>query len=404
MSRRGMLWVAFVLVHVLVAWLGFVWPNDPMGDVHRVYEPWSVRALLGTEVVGIDAPWVYPQWALVPMVLAHAFTVFGVGYTAAWALLVTALDAVAFALLVGRGRSVGRATAALFWLAAAVLLGPVGMYRLEAITVPIAIVGCLWLASRPWAASMLLAVATWIKVWPAALLAAAVVALRRRLSIVGGAVVVSSLTLAAIILAGGWSYAFGFIGDQTGRGMQVEAPASTPYLWGALLGVEGFQVYYSQDMLTFEVTGTEIDTVIALMTPAMAVAALAVAVLGAVQIRRGARFVAVFPTLALALVTVLIVFNKVGSPQFQSWLIAPLVIGLMLRRARWVAPAVLGLILAGLTQLVYPLGYHGIMVPESLAVSVLTLRNVLLVALLVWTIVRLVRLPVAAPIRAPQPG
>jgi hypothetical protein len=48
---------------------------------------------------------------------------------------------------------------------------------------------------------MLLAVAAWIKVWPAALLTAAVIAVRRRGAIIGGAVVVTALTLGAVALA-----------------------------------------------------------------------------------------------------------------------------------------------------------------------------------------------------------
>ena len=73
MSRRAALWIGFALVHALVAWLGYAYPNEPMGDVYRVYEPWSLEALQGRGVVGITEAWVYPQLALVPMVLAHTF-------------------------------------------------------------------------------------------------------------------------------------------------------------------------------------------------------------------------------------------------------------------------------------------------------------------------------------------
>lgn len=400
MSKRGALWFAFVLTHVLVAALGFLLPNEPMGDVYRVYEPWSAHALAGGGVVGIHSAWVYPQVALVPMVLAHAFTVIGVDYTIAWALLVTLIDALVFALLIGRGRSVGRTVAAAFWLAGIVMLGPAGMYRLDAITASLAIAGCLWLAGRPWVASMLLAVAAWIKVWPAALLLAAIVAVRRRAAILGGAAVVSILVLVIVGTAGGWDHAFGFVGDQTGRGLQVEAPVSTPFLWGTLWGLDGFWVYYSTDMLTFEVTGGGIDTVIAVMTPVLALAVGGTAVLGAVQAWRGARFVDLFPALGLALVVGFIAFNKVGSPQYLVWILPPLVTGLVLRRGAWFAPAAVGLVLCGLTQLVYPIGYRGIMVPEPLALSVLTLRNALLLALFVWMVVRLVRMPVRLPVRS----
>ena len=69
--------VAFVVVHVGVALLGWFLPNAPMGDVYLVYEPWSSAALSvgivngeNVGIVGLTVPWVYPQLALLPMVLA----------------------------------------------------------------------------------------------------------------------------------------------------------------------------------------------------------------------------------------------------------------------------------------------------------------------------------------------
>src|SRR5918994_3739306 len=105
-SRRVVLWGAFVLVHLGVAVLGWVQPTQPMGDVYFVYEPWSNRALNGGGIVGITAPWVYPQLALLPMVLTHGFAWIR-SYTVGWALFVTACDAVPFRPLEGRGRSNG---------------------------------------------------------------------------------------------------------------------------------------------------------------------------------------------------------------------------------------------------------------------------------------------------------
>ncbi|WP_282837031.1 glycosyltransferase family 87 protein [Microbacterium flavum] len=404
MSRRAVLWTAFVLVHVGVAALGFLLPNEPMGDVYRVYEPWSRQALDGRGIVGITEPWVYPQLALIPMILAHAFAWIA-GYTVGWAILVTAMDAVAFAVLVGRGRSQPRAVAAGFWLAFIVLLGPVGLYRLDGFTVPLAILACLWLVGRPWVASMLLSVATWMKVWPAALLLAAVIAVRRRGAIVLGAVVVSALTLAGILIAGGGSSAFGFITEQTTRGLQVEAPIATPYLWGALLGIPGFQVYYSSALLTFQVTGTAIDPVIAAMTGVLVVTMVAISLLGAVAAARGARFASLFPVLSLTLVLGFVVANKVGSPQYLVWLVPSLVLGLVLRRDWWRAPAALAGVAAALTQLVYPLLYGGILIPEPVAVTALTLRNLVLIVLFVWMLARLGRLATVSPaLHSPHPS
>jgi len=402
-SNRAVLWGGFVVVHVIVATLGFVLPNEPMGDVYRVYEPWSTAAWEGRGVVGITEHWVYPQLALLPMLIAHGPGVLLGDYTVGWAVMVAAVDAVAFAVLLGRGRSRGRVIAAWFWLIAIVCLGPVGMYRIDGVTVPIAVLALLWLVGRPWLASLLLSAATWMKVWPAALLAAALVALRRRGAVVGGAVLVSAVVLASVLVAGGPEHALGFVSGQTGRGLQVEAPISGAYLWGALLGMDGFWVYYDQELLTFQVTGTQVDLVIDAMTPILALAAVGIAALGALKARRGARFVQLFPVMALSLVAALIVFNKVGSPQFQTWLFPVIVLGLAIDRRRWWMPALVVLAAAALTQLVYPVLYMGILYPEPLAVTVLTVRNLLLMALLVWMVVRLARVPVPPRLLTPVP-
>jgi hypothetical protein len=65
--------------------------------------------------------------------------------------------------------------------------------------------------------------------------------------------------------------------------------------------------------------------------------------------------------------------------------------GLVIDRRRWWPPAVLGLVIAGLTQLMYPLMYMGVLTGDPVSEFVLTVRNVVVAALLVWSVVRLVR-------------
>jgi hypothetical protein len=139
--------------------------------------------------------------------------------------------------------------------------------------------------------------------------------------------------------------------------------------------------------------GPGMPVVVAVMTPLLIVAVAAVAGLGAYKAWRGASFVRLFPPLALALVLAFIVFNKVGSPQYMTWIIAPLVVGLVVDRRRWRRPAVLGLLIAGITQVVYPLTYWDLLNAEALPVAVLTLRNVLVGVMLVWAIVRVAQVP-----------
>ena len=398
MLRRTWVWIAFVLVHAVVIWLGFVDDHAASWDVDQLYRWWAGLTLGGDMLPGITADWIYPPLAQVPIVLVGAFRAV-VDYTLGWGLLVTALDAAAFAVLVGRGRSRGRMIAAWFWLAAILALGGVGMFRLDGVTVPLAVAGSLWLVGRPWLGSVLLAVATWIKVWPAALLAAAVIAVRRRLAIVGGAAAVTAVVVLAVLLAGGGAHLLGFVGDQTSRGLQIEAPVSSAYMLLAIAGVPGARMFYDPDLITFQVTGPSIDTVIMLMTPVLMVGMVAIAAVGALKAWRGASFVTLFPPLSAALVLGFIVLNKVGSPQYMTWLIAPVVVGLAIDRRRWLRPAALTLVILAVTQLIFPIFYDWILVLTPAAVWLLVVRNVLLVALFVWVVVRLARVPVRQPTR-----
>ena len=60
----------------------------------------------------------------------------------------------------------------------------------------------------------------------------------------------------------------------------------------------------------------------------MALCALVTVLVAMLVLQRGARATEVLPVLALALVSGLIAFNKVGSPQFMTWLAVPVILGL----------------------------------------------------------------------------
>lgn len=401
-ARVVALWSVFLIVHALTAWAGWVYPSQPMGDVVLVYEPWASSALGGGPIVGVTETWVYPQLALVPMLVAAVLSaplvpLLGVSsaYLVGWAVLVVILDAVAFAVLVGRAPSHARRVAAWFWCGALVLLGPIALYRIDAITVPIAVIGGLWLVSRPAVGAALLTIGAWIKIWPGALVLAAVVALRARVRVLVAAAVVSVGVVATLLLLGADTEVLGFLTEQTGRGLQIEAVAATPFLWLAVAGAA--RIEYSFEILTFQITAPGVDVVAAALTPLMAIAVLAVTAVGALKAVRGASFPRLFPPLALTLVTLLIVTNKVGSPQFQTWMIAPVILWLVLDRVRARVPAVVVLALCLLTCLVYPIGYDALLRADALSVAVLTVRNVLLVVLLVLGIRALVRVPVRHP-------
>jgi len=216
---------------------------------------------------------------------------------------------------------------------------------------------------------------------------------RRRFAIAGTSIALSAVILLMVLAAGAGANALGFVAGQTDRGLQLEAPVSAYYLWRAVLGYEDSFIYYDRAILTFQVTGPSVDIVITAMTPLLAVAVIGVLVLGIVKMWRGATFAALFPSLGLATVAAMILFNKVGSPQYLSWIIAPLVFGLVLDRWHWWGPALLGLGTALLTQIVYPLTYGELLVASAFPTVVLTLRNLAIAVLFVWAVVRVARTP-----------
>jgi hypothetical protein len=382
-------WAGFVVVHIWLEFLGLYGPGLPLGDVTLVYRFWVEHGLQTGDWVGIDTVWVYPIVALVPMLVAY---VFGPDlYPTTWLSLVMLVDAVAFAVLIGRGGDPRRALAGWWWLAFLLLLGPVALGRIDAITVPVAIIGVLALTTAPRLAGVLLAVATWIKVWPAALIAAAFVALRTRLWIAAAAAIASVVIAATALAFGAGTNLFSFIGQQAGRGLQVESPIATFWMWDAF-ATRSLRslVYYDHAILTYQVVGPGAANAAAVMTPLMAIVALGLLVLAVLAQRRGVPVLEFLPALMLAITTALILFNKVGSPQFVTWLAVSMLFGLIAsvtgRGPSFRTPVVLTLVIAGLTQAIYPYLYSQLLGLDFTLLLVLTARNVLYVVLLVWAV------------------
>jgi hypothetical protein len=94
-------------------------------------------------------------------------------------------------------------------------------------------------------------------------------------------------------------------------------------------------------------------------------------------------------------VMALITVNKVGSPQFATWIAVPIVLGLAWQRWGGISfrvPAALALVTAALTQIVYPVLYGSLLSLDPLMLTVLSARNLLYVALLGWGVWQLVAL------------
>ncbi len=371
-ARAVLVWVAFVVVHAVLITENLVAPNGPLGDVLVTYPTWWQGAIEGYGFPGLTTVGVYPFLALGPIAIAAL----GVG---AWFSLVIAVDAIALAVLVRRSAPAGYA-----WLAFQLALGPIAMGRIDAITVALGIIAVALIDRSPRTTGVVIAVATWVKVWPVALGIAAIRSVRfatvARWS-VGVAVVVALIGIAA----GDPASVFGFFGQQQGRGLQVESVTATPWLWDVWSGGTS-TLAFSPDIYTFEISGPGTDLFSGALTVVQVLALLSVVALLLSNRRSlGDGRNASFGYALLVIVAILIVANKVGSPQFVSWLAVPLVALVLSRGPRTLtAVATIVGVIAILTRLIYPYTYFEFLELRTIPLVLVTIRNIAEVVLLVW--------------------
>lgn len=383
--------VASVAVHV---WLLIsAWPFTqvaPFNDV-LLYGYW-LDSMPRNTLLGINGNWVYPYVALIPMVMAKVLGG-SAGILAGWVALVGAINTLAICWLVqwGAGPQT-RFTAAWFWLAFLLVLGPVAIGRIDAIATALALFGLIALTkNRIQVATAFFTFGAWIKIWPVAMVLASFVSQAKKRIIVFTAIGVSAGILLAGFIMGANSALFSFITMQSNRGIQIESPIATFWIWASKFGAPETYMYFDDVLLTNQIAGGGVALVSSLMTWVM-FGALAITAWLGWRASKNAPMIEIFSAVALTAVLDLIVFNKVGSPQFMAWLAVPTIAWIIFERAK--AKILIGavLIIGLLTQLIYPLLYIDLMGYGWLSIATLTLRNILLIALLIWANLQLAQL------------
>jgi hypothetical protein len=158
------------------------------------------------------------------------------------------------------------------------------------------------------------------------------------------------------------------------------------------LGLSNAGIYYDNLMMTFQVAGDGIPLISSLIGYAMFIALGITVWLSWRAALAGAKFQAILPIASLTAVLDLIVFNKVGSPQFATWLAVPIVLGILYGSANWKLPMFSVIALGVTTYLIYPVFYDYILDAQTWALVILLLRNLGYIALLVWANRELIRL------------
>ncbi|MBL1087226.1 DUF2029 domain-containing protein [Streptomyces actinomycinicus] len=361
---------------------------DVTSDVSVIYRGWYEVLRHGTFPLD-DVTWQYPPAAALA-ILSPAVLPF-LSYTHAFFALACLADAFVLALLLSAGRHSERSRrGAWVWVAGVPLLGPTVYARYDVTVTAVAVGALLAGARHPRVMGALTAFGALLKVWPALLLVGAV----RRRAWASAAVTASGLAaLFAVSMPG----AFAFLTFQRDRGTEVESVGGLVFHVARHFGWHG-QVLLNYGSIEF--VGPYVDEV---STAALALTGIAFGWLLLWRLR--ARRFAPHTVADTALTAVLLftVTSRVISPQYLVWLVGLAAVCLTHRASRMAAPAVLVLLASFVTVLEFPLGFSHVVLSDWYGITLLALRNGLLITATLIAAPRLWRATVPPSAAAPFP-
>jgi len=285
----------------------------------------------------------------------------------------------------------GRQTAAVtLWLAAGPMMGPLALTRFDIVPGILAGAAVIILTTRPRLAAVFITCGAAIKLWPAILLPAIAAPSRTRKRVLAAAAVTGALIIIAILAIDGVDRLLSPLTWQSDRGLQVESLAAFPLMaaWSVIHGP--WSVRYTE-FAAFEIHGPGDHVMIVLATGASVAAAAFMAVMWLRAWRRGSTAGAMsVGWLMLTAAGLLILTNKVLSPQYLLWLspIAIAMVAIAPQRDTGVRRVTVLILAVGvLTQVVYPLLYPLITIDSwsnPIGVLLLAIRDVALVGCVVY--------------------
>lgn len=353
---------------------------DVTPDVSVTYEGWYDVLRAGTFPQS-DVTWQYPPGAAFA-ILSPALLPF-LGYATAFFTLCLLCDALVFVLLLHAGRRPGRSLrGAWVWVAGVALLGPTVYARYDVMVTAVAVGALLVGLRRPQLLGALAGFGALLKVWPVLLLIGTPRGRATRLS--WSAAVATALALLAVVSAV-LPGALDFLTAQRDRGTEIESLGALVFHVARHLGWDG-AVMFSYGSVEFRGPYVPLVSALALV--------LSVAAFGWLLVWRvkAATFTAsTLGDAAFVAVLLFTVTSRVISPQYMIWLVGLAAVCLLPRSSTMTRPAVLVVAASAVTMLEFPLFFSNVTASDWLGVTLLFVRNGLLVAATLTACARLWR-------------
>ncbi|MEU9032371.1 glycosyltransferase family 87 protein [Streptomyces sp. NPDC048383] len=360
----------------------------------QIYHAWYNVLTTGTMPPN-DPTWQYPPGAA-GVFLAPDLLPF-LTYFEAWVALTAVCDAlITIGLIRAARRSDGSMAGALLWLGALPILLSMPFTKIDLQVTLFAVGSLLCMRYRPKLAGVLAGVGAMIKVWPLLTLIGAPRGKSTRDAIVS-AVAACAVLLGVFALL--FRDALGFLGNQGERGIQIESLGGSGLMLAKLLGFWPGKTNFQFG--AFEYVGPYVSSV-ARLSLLLTVVGFLLLLLWRVKSKR---WTSATP-LDAALCTILVftITSRVLSPQYLMWLLGIAAVCLTCRHTTQRPIALLIVVSAGLSILIFPLNYGEILSGTSFGTFLLCARNGLLAVAAVWSGVRLWRATVTpGPVSEPEP-
>ena len=346
------------------------------GDI-GIYQRWYACCFSHGTFPVADPMWQYPPGAALVFWLPGRLPGSYVDY---FVFLALGCDLAITLMLCSSARRGGSLAGAWYWVCGVPLLGAISLGRFDVVPVALS-VAALCVTGRGGVRGALIGAGAAVKLWPVTLLAGMAPGQRRR----GVAAAAAVLAAVGAIFASG---TVSFLAHQNARGVEIESVAATPFMIWRQAGWHGTVAYRFG---AWQLSGVHVA--LAEDASRLGLVLVAAAVIGwqlvtaAGRARWRPEFAADAP---LAATLLFLVASPVLSPQYLLWVIG-LAAACLARGGTTQRPVALAVLAAaGLTQLIFPIGWLPLLHGSDAVTGVLAARNVLLAvaaALSCWRIV-----------------
>lgn len=334
----------------------------------------------------VETDFEYPPGSL-PFIVVPEVLRSGHSFLVAFILLMLVVDAAGFiALLLMTGRS-GSLLGAWVWVLGLAVLGPLVQLRLDLVPA----VATIWAMERTSAddwtgAGAFIGIGAMAKLYPALLIPNALILSRARVRFVIAVVV----TIAAFLVPIGPNIdevARDVLGYHLQRGVQIESLGGSILFLAQLLGYEGSEVVFNFGALHFDGGFSEL---VKTLSSAFALLGVGACIWLATRVRAARR--EAYVEISLVAITLSVAFGSVFSPQFMIWIVGLAAAASCLPASPLRAPSAALVGVTILTSiLTLPFFYPNLLAGAAEPVLFLLARNLILVAIGIWSFVRVHR-------------